>query len=218
MNELSLNQETMSSIEIAELTEKQHAHVLRDIRVMLSELHPDLDDTDIKDVSITYNADKSKTLRVDLNEDYTMTLITGYSIKLRHKVNKRWRELENKKPPTALELAKQNVKLLEALEIKDTYIIASNEASIKAGEVIIREFVKSTDIIDIGEKLFYKWMRDQKIILQNCTEPYQGFVTRGFFTYRPSEEKINGKFRHTLRVTARGKVWLAAKYMKSIEE
>jgi len=115
----------------------------------------------------------------------------------------------------ALQLAADQAK---EIEYKNELIIASNEASIKAGEILIREFVKSTDIIELGEKLFYKWMRDQKIILMNSNEPYQHYVARGFFTYRPSDEKINGKFRHTLRVTARGKVWLAAKYMKSIEE
>ena len=99
------------------------------------------------------------------------------------------------------------------IKTKDELIKVSNEASVKAGEILIREFVKSTDLIPLGEKQFFAWMRDHKIIFSDRNEPYQHFVNAGYFTYKPSEEMIGGKFRHTLRVTPRGKVWLAAKYM-----
>lgn len=101
----------------------------------------------------------------------------------------------------------------QILAFKDDLIVASNEASIKAGEILIREFVKSVDIIDLGEKQFYQWMRDQKIVFSESNEPYQHYVKAGYFTYKPTEAMHGGKYRYTLRVTPRGKVWLAAKYL-----
>ena len=91
-------------------------------------------------------------------------------------------------------------------------IRASNEASIKAGEILVREFVKANDIIDIGQNKFFEWMREQGYIMEH-NEPYQPFVTKGYLTWKPTEETHGGKFRYTLRITPRGALWLATRYM-----
>ena len=170
---------------------------------------------------------------VHLDREHTLTLITGYDVKCRHAINKRWLELETKgaKLPTtfaqALRLLADETEAKEAalllvdsrdktIKAKDEIILASNEASVKAGEMLIREFTKSVDIIDLGEKQFYQWMRDQGFIMES-REPYQPYVKRGFFTWKPTEVKHGGEYRYTLRVTPRGKVWLAAKYMAYID-
>lgn len=114
----------------------------------------------------------------------------------------------------ALQLVDDQKKIIET---KDNLILASNEASIKAGEILAREFVKSNDLIDLGEHQFYDWMRDQEIVLKGSREPYQKYVKLGYFTWKPSEEMHGGKIRYTLRITPRGKVWLAAKYMAYLD-
>lgn len=85
----------MSTKEIAGLTGKEHFHVMRDARDMINELlqyndHPVLDDKQyqiLKD-GRGYNSE------ILLDKELTETLITGYSVLLRHKVIRRLHELE----------------------------------------------------------------------------------------------------------------------------
>lgn len=82
---------TMSSREISELTGKRHDHVMRDIRNMLSELKI----TDPK-FGGTYLDGAGRSLPCfHLDRELTETLVTGYSIPLRHKVIRRLHELED---------------------------------------------------------------------------------------------------------------------------
>ncbi|MGL4120044.1 Rha family transcriptional regulator [Proteus mirabilis] len=106
MNELTLASHetnvTMSSREIAELTGKAHHHVVRDIEKMFMELdfnYPKTDDYVSKEFFIKRKNYKGRSVidEIGLDQDLTMTLMTGYSVPLRHKVSKRWRELESGK-------------------------------------------------------------------------------------------------------------------------
>lgn len=90
----------MSHHEIAKLTGKLPAHVVRDIEAMLEALnihYPELDDYDSKEFSIKRKVYNGRVVidEIKLDHDLTMTLMTGYSIPLRHKVTKRWRQLES---------------------------------------------------------------------------------------------------------------------------
>ncbi|NIG20529.1 Rha family transcriptional regulator [Pantoea sp. Al-1710] len=81
----------MSSREIAALTGKQHKHVLDDCRKLFEALN-----LQSADFSADYQDDKGRTYQEYwLDQDLTLTLMTGYSIPLRHKVAKRWRQLES---------------------------------------------------------------------------------------------------------------------------
>lgn len=113
---------TMSSMEIAELCEKRHDHVMRDIRVMLEALGEGL-----PKFGGTYaDVQGKKQNCFNLPRDLTMTLITGYSIPLRKKVIDRLDELEQKvaSPPDLFDptllrgLLLQNVEKVIALEAR----------------------------------------------------------------------------------------------------
>lgn len=94
-NELAAVQmgQRMSSREIAELTEKRHDHVLRDIRKLIDEGAigaPNFGGSE-------YLSSQGKLMpEYLLDFDATMTLLTGYNAVLRARVIKRWRELEQK--------------------------------------------------------------------------------------------------------------------------
>ncbi|HDR2714452.1 transcriptional regulator [Enterobacter asburiae] len=89
----------MSHHEIAKLTGKQTAHVVRDIEAMLNALnlhYPEMDDYDSKEFSVRRKVYNGRVVidEIKIDHDLTMTLMTGYSVPLRHKVAKRWRQLE----------------------------------------------------------------------------------------------------------------------------
>ncbi len=91
----NLNQPlAMTSLEIAELTGKNHAHVMRDIRKMLEDLeqNPNLDSA-YKSTTYTSSTGQSYPL-YELDKDLTLTLLTGYDASARYKVVKRWQALE----------------------------------------------------------------------------------------------------------------------------
>lgn len=81
--------QTMSSREIAELCDKEHSHVLRDIRTMYAELNIETN----FGLSKYQDSTGRKLPLYNLNKEMTPTLVAGYSIKLRHKIIQRWQEL-----------------------------------------------------------------------------------------------------------------------------
>jgi len=107
------NSLVMTSLEIAKLTGKMHKNVLADVNNILKELG-----INSAEISAQYKDASGKSNRMfNLNKELTMTLVTGYSIKLRNAVIKRWQELESQqKPMTQLEIARLTLDKLIAQE------------------------------------------------------------------------------------------------------
>ena len=81
---------TMSSLEIAELTGKQHKHVLTDTRNMLNSLN-----IDSAVFTAQYKDSTGRSLPMfNLPKDETLCLVSGYSPQMRMAIIKRWQELE----------------------------------------------------------------------------------------------------------------------------
>lgn len=114
---------TMSSREVAELTGKELSHIHRDIRTMLDELgavhDPELDhvreDKDARGYTACFHLTKS----------LSMTLVSGYSIKLRKAIIDRWQELEAQQAKPA-ELSRMDILKL-AMESEQARIQAEAE-------------------------------------------------------------------------------------------
>lgn len=94
-------EQTMSSREIAGLTGKRHADVLRDIKNLVEGLDAELR----SGFKLTTYKDANGQDRplFDLDKEASMCLVSGYDANTRMKIIKRWQELEesNKKPTIA---------------------------------------------------------------------------------------------------------------------
>ena len=83
---------TMSSLEIAELTGKQHKHVIRDIRNMLNQL-----EIHSAQFCAQYKDSTGRSLPMfNLPKRETIILVSGYSVTMRARIIDRWQELEQK--------------------------------------------------------------------------------------------------------------------------
>ena len=122
---------TMSSLEIAELTGKEHKNVVADLRKMLNEL--DLTAAEFS-ASVKYTGNNNAQLTreiFNLPKRECLILVSGYNLKLRAAIIDRWQELENQSKPSmpttyiaALEalVASEKAKELALLQVDDLQV------------------------------------------------------------------------------------------------
>lgn len=125
------NQKTMSSREIAELCEKRHDHVCRDI-VNLNATYEGMGFPKIGEGYYTHpNTGNQQHREFLLSKEQSIDLVTGYNSELRIKINRRWAELENQSVvnlpdyPTALRLYADQLEVSARLEQERDYAIAT---------------------------------------------------------------------------------------------
>ena len=106
---------TMSSLEIAKLTGKNHDHILRDIRKMLEGL-----DEGVTKFEETYKHPQNGQVYpiFNLPKRECFILVSGYNLKLRAAIIDRWQELEGAapKPLSQIEAARAYLLSLEREE------------------------------------------------------------------------------------------------------
>jgi phage antirepressor YoqD-like protein len=114
--------QTMSSIEIAQLTDKQHIHVLRDIRDQLyTGLYghkfdnPKLDYPIIQGLTVIIDDHTKRTKEILLDKYHTDILVSGYEVKYRAAIVKRWHELEEQAEKPTLNPA--NLSRLQLIQL-----------------------------------------------------------------------------------------------------
>lgn len=105
---------TMTSREIAELTGKQHKHVLEDTRKMLEDLRLTLADFSA-DLPDAYGRLQPA---FALPKRETLILVSGYNLPMRAKIIDRWQELEAQvaKPMSQIEVLLASVQMLADVE------------------------------------------------------------------------------------------------------
>jgi phage antirepressor YoqD-like protein len=209
------NETTITSRDIASLTNKQHIHVKRDIETALGK--------DVSKFGCIYKDSMNRDqVEYVLPKNIALGIVSGYSFELRMKIINRLDELENEKIPSrhyqlpetfaealrlAADLSDENIKLNQTIKAKDEVILAVADLNIKAGEVSIGDFSKNLAIENLGRNNLFDWLRARGFLMMN-TEPYQQYVERGYFVRKPSDKRIHGEVKYTTMLTAKGTVWL----------
>lgn len=205
----------MSSLEIAELCEKRHDHVCRDIRIMLEQLN-------IQSPQIWGDYEDGQGRRYPcfhLPRDLCLTLVSGYSVVLRKRIIDRWLELEKGQTPQvpqslpeALRLAadlaekqqKLEAELAEAapkVEFVDRYVTAT-------GSMTFRQVCK---LLNAKEPEFRLFLLDKHIMyrLNNILTPNHQHISLGRFEVKTGTTNASNYAFSQARFTAKGVKWIA---------
>ena len=209
------NQKTMSTRVIADLTEKRHDHVKRDVENMLGQLGLDIP----KFGGIYFDAQNRQQTEYLLDEELTMTLVTGYNIVLRNRVIKRWKELENRELSKmeilqmALESEQQKLALQQQLEIQAPKVAFVDKYVAGNGNKTFRQVAK---LLQVKENTFRSFLVENKImyLLNGEWTAYQNHVDAKRFHVKTGVSEFGHAFNHAL-FTPKGIEWIAAELAKS---
>ncbi|MDC2381293.1 phage regulatory protein/antirepressor Ant [Bacteroides ovatus] len=189
----------MSSLEIAELTGKQHAHIMRDIRSLLAQ--------EVSQSNFGLSSYKQPQPRggykelpcFELTKKGCLILASGYDAVLREKIIDRWEQLELEKrkpqtPQTYLEalkalvsseeekqrlaqekkqLEQQNAKLQPKADFADAAFATDDKVDIGMSAKILK--------LGFGHNTLFDKLRKAGVFFANRNEPKQRFIDAGYF-------------------------------------
>ena len=214
-------QKTMSSRVIADLTEKRHDHVKRDVENMLGQLGLDIP----KFGGIYFDAQNRQQTEYLLDEELTMTLVTGYNIVLRNRVIKRWKELELQAslPSYAIydpierakkwiEEEKQKQAVIHQLEIQAPKVAFVDKYVAGNGNKTFRQVTK---LLGANERKFRDFLKKEKIMYKLNGEwlAYQNHIDAKRFHNNTGISESNHTFTRSL-FTPKGVEWTAGEWAK----
>ncbi len=217
---------TMSSREIAELVDKQHKDVIRDIRVMQKALAED--GADLRHLREEKDG-RGYTSAFHLDKDLTKTLVTGYSIPLRHKVIRRLHELERHAAPSlavappqsfaaALRLAADQAELIERQQAElaeaSPKVEALERIAGSRGAMCITDAAKH---LKVQPRRLFDWLKENRWIYQRPGSSrwvgYQPRIQSGFILHKittiGADEQGERRAATQVRITPKGLAKLA---------
>lgn len=205
----------MTSREIADLTGKQHAHVMRDINSMFTELN--INPEGYLHFWI-HPQNGQKYPEFCLDREHTECLITGYSAILRMKVIKRLHELEQSQPAKIPQTFAEALRLAaEMEEEKERLQLQLNEAAPKVafvdryvtatGSMTFRQVAKLLEAKEPELRLF---LLDSRIMyrLNGVMTPYSQHIEAGRFEVRTGTTTDSNYAFSQSRFTAKGVQWI----------
>ena len=187
--------ETMSSLQIAELTGKQHSNVMRDIRNILEQLeekHKFNFELMFKITKLGNNAERKDPYYLITKKD-SLLLASGYDANLRAKIINRWEELEKEKrfgnfviASTFSEALMLAAKQAEEIEEKDKLLLEQTpkvefyNAVTGSEDTIDMRTVATVLNMWIGRNKIFEVLRDKRV-LDRKNMPYQKYIDLGYF-------------------------------------
>jgi len=212
---------TMSSVEIAELTGKEHKNVLADVRKMLEEL-------ELGELSFqrTYlDVQNKQRPMFNLPKRECLILVSGYSIKLRAVIIDRWQELEAQasKPrgPTTF---------LEAMELVVATERARLELECKVGAMMpvvaahkrltesegTHEIRQAAKLLKLNPRELTEWLSENRWIYKHSRlsrwSAFQDKINEGLLMHRVNVVDLpqgGSVTSNQVRVTANGLATIA---------
>lgn len=216
-----INNKTMSSREIAEVTGKEISHIHRDIRTMLDDLK---DDPELDHVSDDKDA-RGYTTCFHLPKGLTMTLVAGYSTKLRKAIIDRWQELEAQAANPVLALSRidllklaldseeQRLKLEGQVQVLAPKAEALDRITLSDGSMCLTNAAK---VLGVQPKKFFAWMQEHQWIYRRAGGAgftgYQARIQVGYLDHKVTTvSRSNGsdKTVEQVLVTPKGLAKLA---------
>lgn len=208
---------TMSSKEMADLTEKRHDNVKRLVESLATQgviQHPQIEEVK------NHLGQKVKEYQISKRDSYVV--VAQLSPEFTARLVDRWQELEQRQLTPQLpdftnpaiaarawaDEVEQKLKAIETIKAKDELLIAVADLNIRAGDVSVAEFAKNLAISGLGQNNLFKWLKARGYLMAD-TAPYQPYVDRGYFVRKPYEEKIKGEVKYRTMLTARGTAWLS---------
>lgn len=210
----------MTSREIAELTGKEHKHVLRDIEVMFSELEYKINGY-VQNWTHPQNGQTYP--EFVLPKSLTLTLVSGYNVVMRKRIIDRWLELEAapqfKTPTTFTEALRLALTLQETIDAQTAQLEAAKPAIDFVDRYVdstgLKGFRQVAKLLNIKEPDLRAFLDDKKIMYKLGGEwvPYADHIAAGRFSVKAGTAD-NGHAFNTARFTAKGVQWLAGEIAK----
>ena len=223
-----------TSLQIADVFEKEHKHILAKIRELPQD---NFNGSNFRLVEYTDKKGESRPYFLVSKDGFTLLAMSFngekfYKFKVAY-INAFNAMAEKLKNPfnvprnykEALELAITQLDKIEALEAQRRMdmpkIVFAEAVEASATSALIGDFVKTlcdTDV-SVGRNRVFKWLRDEKYLMAD-NMPYQRWAEAGYFEVIPQiiVTPKGNKERFTTKITAKGQVALSVKIIEAFKK
>ena len=222
-----VRKETMTSLEIAEVTGKQHAHIMRDIRKLLEQGVSESNFGLTSYRQAQPNGGSKDLPMYQLTKKGCLILASGYDALLREKIINRWEELENQvrkseivmpnfsNPAEAARAWAEQFERNLALEANNKELKEENQTLAPKGEYfddlvarnLLTNFTKVAHQLNIKRKTFIEWLIRDKFIYRdhkNKLVPYAKYA-HTYFHINDTKGKYSKWAGNQTLITPEGK-------------